>query len=218
VMRRRRARLARGGQAGTRGRRGWPQLWARRAGERGWGGVGGAAAPPLGAASGAEGRGQLGTGFPAPGDAGRRVALGRPRGQRLARAPGVPEPQLQVKADYGSHPSCLPAALGEVCPPEFSGDKVSLGSPRTQGSAEVVKGCTLSAGQPEEWAPPPGTWGWQQVHGAAGSEAAAVKRKREAAATPHPLGQAGWEGAEGDGAQPKLVASDGNQRQAAGEG
>lgn len=37
----------------------------------------------------------------APGDAGRCVALGRPRGQRLARAPGVPGPQLQVKADCG---------------------------------------------------------------------------------------------------------------------
>lgn len=183
------------------------------AGERG------AVTPPLGETSGAEGRGQLGTGFPAPGDAGRCVALCRPRGQRLARAPAVPGPQLQVKAYCGSHPSCLPAAPGEVCPPEFAGDKVSPGSPRTQGSAEVARGCTLPAGQPEGWAPPPGLWGKATSARRCGVGGGSGGAHRGGGSGHPSFPRApGWEGAGGvcEGVQPQHNASGGNPWHAGG--
>lgn len=55
------------------------------------------------------------------------------------------------------------------------------------------------------------------MHGAAGSEAAVAGAHRGGGGGhPSPPGAPGWEGAEGEGVQPQLVASGGNQWHAGG--
>lgn len=199
--RRRRARQAGGGQAGTGGRGGGPSC-----GRGGRAGNGERRLRPLARPAERRGVGSWGPRLPR---SGRRWPACRPRqaagtapgqgsGRSRATAPGKKKKKRKERLMAGAIPLVSPQPPGEVCPPELAGDKVSPGSPRTQGSGEVARGCTLQAGQPEGWAPPPGLWGlatsaWRCRVGG-GSCGSAPGRRRRPPLTPWGTGLGGGGG------------------------